>query len=146
MPAAPDRNLPMLRRTALFCLLSCALTACSTPGTKTDALETTLQAYAATIRWGNFEDALGFIDPEVLKAHPVTKLDIERYQQVRVGGYAEQPLHNTGPNEVHQTVEITVSNNNTLSVRSFLDRQIWHYDEKLSRWWLVTGLPDITQH
>lgn len=145
MPAAPERNLPMLRRTAMLCLLSSVLTGCSTPGTKADLLDTTLQSYGATIRWGNFEDALSFIDPETLHAHPVTKLDLERYQQVRVAGYTEQPVHSNG-DEAHQTVEITVSNNYTLSVRSFIDRQTWRYDEKAKRWWLVTGLPDITQH
>jgi hypothetical protein len=146
MAAAPEWNMPMLRRTVLLTLASCALSACSTPGTKADLLDTTLQTYAATIRWGNFEDALGFVDPETLKAHPVTTLDLERYHQIRVGGYTEQPVHESGPNEVRQVVEITVSNNNTLAVRSFIDRQTWRYDEKTKHWWLVTGLPDITQH
>ena len=135
----------MSLRLVLLGFLTCALAACSTPGTQADLLETTLQSYAATIRWGNFEDALGFVDPETLKEHPVTKLDLDRYLQVRVAQYLEQPLRHTGKDEVRQTVEITVSNNNTQTVRSFLDRQVWRYDEKLKRYWLVTGLPDITQ-
>lgn len=136
----------MSRRLALLSLLPCALVACSTPGTQADLLDNTLQTYAATIRWGNFEDALSFVDPETLKAHPMSKLDLDRYLQVRVAGYAEQPVHKVGKNQASQTVEITLSNNNTLTVRSFLDRQVWRYDEKAKRWWLVTGLPDITQH
>ena len=136
----------MARRFALSVVLFAALAACSEPGTKGDLLENTLETYAATIRWGNFEDALAFVDPETLKAHPMTKLDLDRYLQVRVAGYAEQPVRHSGKNEALQTVEITLSNNNTLTVRSFLDRQVWRYDEKAKRWWLVTGLPDITQH
>ncbi len=133
-------------RLALSVVLFAALAACSEPATKGDQLENTLETYAATIRWGNFEDALAFVDPETLKAHPMTKLDLDRYLQVRVAGYAEQPVRHSGKNEALQTVEITLSNNNTLTVRSFLDRQVWRYDEKAKRWWLVTGLPDITQH
>ena len=138
---------PIMRiRTVFVSILLGALGACSTPGTRSDLLETTLQSYAATIRWGNFEDAVTFLDPETQKAHPLTKLDLERYQQIRVAGYLEQPVRPVGENEVRQTVEITLSNNNTLSVRSFLDRQVWRYDEKTKHWWLMTGLPDITQH
>jgi hypothetical protein len=136
----------MFPRLVLLGLISCMLTACGTPGTQADLLDNTLQTYAATIRWGNFEDALGFVDPETLKAHPVSKLDLDRYLQIRVAQYAEQPVRHLGKNEISQTVEITVTNNNTLSVRSFLDRQVWRYDEKAKHWWLITGLPDITQH
>ena len=38
-------------RTVFVSILLGALVACSTPGTRSDLLETTLQSYAATIRW-----------------------------------------------------------------------------------------------
>lgn len=135
----------MLRRFACLVVLT-ALSACATPGSKRDLLETTLQSYAAVIRWGNFEDAVSFVDPATQQAHPLTALDLQRYSQVRVSGYNEQPMRPAGDNEVRQTVEITLSNNNTQTVRSIIDRQVWRYDEKAKRWWLMTGLPDITQH
>jgi hypothetical protein len=138
-------GLLMLRRTLGLCLLA-ALAGCATADTKRSLLDETVLSYAAVIRWGNFEEALGFVDPETLKAHPLTKLDLDRYLQVRVTGYNEQPIHPSGKNEARQTVEISIVNNNTQSLRSFLDRQLWRYDEKAKRWWLVTGLPDITQH
>ena len=47
-------------------------------------LEDTLSSYAAAIRWGHMEDALGFVDPETLKKHPVTALELARYQQVQI--------------------------------------------------------------
>lgn len=136
----------MQRRFACVALATALLGACATPGSKSDLLDNTLQSYAAVIRWGNFEDAAGFVDPATLQEHPLTALDLQRYGQVRVSGYNEQPRRATGDNEVRQTVEITLANNNTQTVRSVFDRQVWRYDEKAKRWWLMTGLPDITQH
>ncbi len=135
----------MLRMVALLISL-CLLGGCATPNSKNDLLNATLESYAATIRWGNFEDAAAFIDPDVLKEHPLTGLDLQRYRQVRVSGYNAQPPRPLGDNEVGQVAEIVLVNNNTQSVRSLLDRQRWRYDEKNKRWWLATGLPDITQH
>ncbi|MGH8121538.1 MAG: hypothetical protein ACREPT_02070, partial [Rudaea sp.] len=86
-----------------------------------------------------------FVDPQTLKAHPLTRLDLDRYAQVRVTGYDEQPLRPDGELQMKQTVEIGLVNNNTQSVRSILDRQVWRFDAKAHRWWLVSGLPDITQ-
>ena len=135
----------MLRIFLVLVSLS-VLAGCATQKSKGDLLETTLESYAATIRWGNFEDAAAFVDPETLKAHPLTALDFERYRQVRISGYNAQPPRPLGDNEVGVAAEIVLTNNNTQSVRSVLDRQRWRYDEKAKRWWLVSGLPDITQH
>jgi hypothetical protein len=69
-------------------------------------LEDTLSAYAAAIRWGHMADALGFVDPETLKKHPVTALDLARYQQVQISVYSDGgPVH-INDNEVSQIVEI----------------------------------------
>jgi hypothetical protein len=135
----------MLQRILGLFLLG-ALAGCATAKADRDLLDTTLLNYAAVIRWGNFEDAATFVDPETTKAHPLSQLDLARYSQVRVTGYNEQPLRPAGELEMHQTVEIGLVNNNTQSVRTVLDRQVWRYDAKAKRWWLVSGLPDITQH
>jgi hypothetical protein len=138
-------SLSILRGAALS--LGLALVAgCAALGTKNDLLTSTLDSYAATIRWGNFEDAASFVDPEMLKAQPLGAVDLARFAQVRVTGYNAQPLRPNGDNEVRQTVEIELVNNNTQSLRAIVDRQVWRYDEKAKRWWLVSGLPDITQH
>ena len=123
----------------------CLLAGCSAPGSRGDLLNATLESYAATIRWGNIEDAASFVDPETLKLHPLTDIDRQRFAQVRVSGYSAQPTRPLGESEVGQTVEIVLTNNNTQSVRSVLDRQRWRYDDKNKRWWLLSGLPDITQ-
>jgi hypothetical protein len=129
-------------------VLSAALLGGCAAVTKSDAqlLEETLDTYAAVIRWGNFEEALSFVDPETLKSHPVTDLDLQRYHQVQVTAYNEQPARHVGEHEVHQTVEIGLANRNTQQVRAIIDRQVWHFDEKAHQWWLVSGLPDITVH
>ncbi|MFT3790602.1 MAG: hypothetical protein QM741_05910 [Rudaea sp.] len=134
----------MPRLAALLISLS-LLAGCATPNTKGDALDATLESYAATIRWGNPEDAVAFVDPETLRQHPLTDLDRQRFRQVRISGYTAQPPRSLGDDEVALVAEIVVTNNNTQSVRSVLDRQRWRYDGKNKRWWLVTGLPDLTQ-
>jgi len=133
-------------RLAALLISLCLLAGCATPSSKSDQLNSTLESYAATIRWGNFENATAFVDPDTLKDHPLTGIDLQRYQQVRVTGYTAQPPHPIGDNEIGQMVEISLVNNNTQAARSVLDRQRWRYDEKRKRWLLVTGLPDITQH
>jgi hypothetical protein len=109
-------------------------------------LETTLVAYANAVRWGDFEQALAFVDKETLKEHPLSSIDMERYKQVKVSSYAEQPPVPAGPHEVRQIVQISLVNINTQTERTVIDKQLWRYDEKSKHWHLISGLPDITQH
>jgi hypothetical protein len=50
-----------------------------------------------------------------------------------------------GKDEVTQVVKINLVNINTQHERSVTDHQTWHYDAEGKHWWLVTGLPDISQ-
>ena len=122
-------------------------TGCQTLTTQSegDALPTTLTAYANALRWGGFDQAFKYVDPETLKQHPITPLDLERYKQVRVVSYMEQPLVPVAKHEVSQLVEISILNVNTQSSRTIVDRQLWRYDETTKHWHIVSGLPDITQ-
>jgi hypothetical protein len=124
-----------------------ALGACATDSmrSKQTLLEETLRAYAATIRWGEIAQAQAFLDPMELPAHPPPALAHERFRQVKVSGYDEQPAVPTGENEVRQVVQIDLVNVNTQAARSIVDRQVWRYDEEARRWWLVSGLPDISR-
>ena len=139
----------MLRRAVFAALVSVAVAAgCSMDKLKTkdSVLEDTLQTYAATIRWGDMTQALAFVDPKYREAHPMSELDLARYKQVQVTTYNDQPAAPLNDKEVAQTVEIGLVNINTQSARTIIDRQVWRYDEKEKRWWLTTGLPDITHH
>lgn len=113
---------------------------------RSDTLTTTLNAYASTMRWGDFQSAAQFIDPKIRAAHPLSKLDLARYKQVQVSEYDS----GAGPvpvdeNDVQQTVHISLVNIHTQVERTVVDHQTWHYDAKSQHWWLTSGLPDITR-
>lgn len=140
----------MMRRPFLLVLLaaSCALlSACATEKMRTreTILTDTLRSYAQTLRWGEFDQAIGFIDPKILAEHPLTSLEIERLKQVRVSGYDDAPVVPVSDDEVQQTVKIDLLNLNTQVARSIVDHQTWKYDATAKRWWLVSGLPDISR-
>ena len=131
--------LPLLALVALLCA------GCATDQ-RNQALITTLNAYASTLRWGDFQSALQFVDPKLRASHMPTSLDLARYQQVRVTGYDDGagPVPD-GENQVRQVVQINLDNLNTQAERAVIDRQSWRYDPEKKRWWLTSGLPDITQ-
>ena len=135
----------MSRTILLGCLL--ALAGCTSMNHQTEsrALELTLVAYANAIRWGDIQQALPFVDPETVKAHPLSELDLQRYKQVRFVSYIEQAPVPLGPHEVKQVVKIALLNVNTQAEREIIDNQIWRYDEATKHWHIVSGLPDITQ-
>lgn len=131
--------LPLLALLAMLCA------GCATDQ-RNQALIQTLNAYASTLRWGDFQSAQQFIDPKVREANPPTALDMARYQQVRVTGYDEGAgAVPDGENRVRQVVQIGLVNLNTQSERTVIDRQTWRYDPEKKRWWLMSGLPDITR-
>ncbi|MGN6520584.1 MAG: hypothetical protein ACTHK2_14265 [Dokdonella sp.] len=137
-----------MHRLPSILLAAAVLAGCATDKmrSKETILDQTLHSYGATIRWGDVSQALSFIDPKVLAEHPPSQLDLERFKQVRITGYSEQPIVPVGEDEVRQVVQIELANVNTQSVRSIVDRQVWKYDEAAKRWWLTTGLPDIARH
>ncbi len=108
-------------------------------------LDATLRSYAAAIRWGDIAQAQTFIEPKEFAKHPPSALELARFKQVQVSGYSEQPVNMVSANEVRQTVQIDLVNVNTQTARSVVDHQVWKYDEAVKRWWLVSGLPDITR-
>ncbi|MFZ2235169.1 MAG: hypothetical protein WBP11_09720 [Dokdonella sp.] len=135
-----------LTQSIVVIALACALGACASDPTrgKAKALDDALRGYASTVRWGDIEQAESFVDPEYRTAHPLTSIERSRFHQVRVSGYNEQPIQRTGEDEVRQNVEIVLINENTQGVRNVIDRQTWRYDAKANRWWLSSGLPDIS--
>ena len=136
----------MLRRLAFLLPLLCAGCGEMSPHSKLDNLNTTLVAYANALRWGDFEQALKYVDPETLAKHPLSELDRQRYKQVRVASYNERPYVPVGKDEIQQVVEIGILNVNTQTERTVIDTQLWRLDEKSNHWRLESGLPDITQH
>jgi hypothetical protein len=131
----------------LLALSTVLLGACASKEvrSKQTILDETLRSYASTIRWGDIAQAQAFLDPKYREAHPQTALELARYKQVEISGYDEQPATPVNTNEVTQTVQISLINVHTQHERGVVDHQIWKYDEKAKRWWLTTGLPDISR-
>lgn len=137
--ASRQRAFPAICLAILLVVLgACAQT------TRNTALEDTLRSYGSFVRWGEFEAALGFVDPKRLEVAPLSSTDMERYKQIRVAGYRESAWVVEADGLVSQIVEIEFINVHTQGINSVIDRQMWRYDKDAGRWWLITGLPDIT--
>lgn len=135
----------MSLRLSIAVVMLALLAGCASAGKSDEKLlEETLEAYASVIRWGNFEQALTYVDPDTLKEHAPSALDLQRYHQFQVTLYNDQPARRVAPGQVRQTVEIGLVNVNTQAARSVIDNQLWRFDDKARRWWLVSGLPDLT--
>lgn len=135
----------MRRILTMFVVLCTLLLGGCATDQRNDSLTTTLNAYASTVRWGDFQSAQEFVDPKIRAEHTPSSLEMARYQQYKVSGYDEGngPVPH-GKDEVTQVVKVNIVNINTQSERVVTDHQTWHYDAEGKHWWLVTGLPDIT--
>ncbi|HJS35567.1 MAG TPA: hypothetical protein VJ766_08755 [Pseudoxanthomonas sp.] len=99
--------------------------------------------YAASIRWGDFENAWQAVDPAYKLEHPMTELEFERYQQVQISGYRDVSTHAGPDGTVERAVELRVINKHTMAERTLRYRERWRWDPEMKRWWLVVGLPDL---
>lgn len=106
-------------------------------------LEQVQNAYAAAIRWGEFEQAWELVDPTYREAHPMTAQAFERYQHVQISGYADRNSSVADDGSVVRNVELRVINKHTMAERSLRYREQWRWDSDARRWWLAVGLPDL---
>lgn len=100
-------------------------------------------AYAAAIRWGDFETAWQLVDPAYKAEHPMTDLEFERYQQVQISGYRDVSTSGGPDGTVERAIELRVINRHTMAERTMRYRERWRWDAEAKRWWLVVGLPDL---
>lgn len=106
-------------------------------------LQQVQEAYAAAIRWGDFENAWQAVDPAYKAEHPMTELEFERYQQVQISGYRDLMTSGEPDGTVERAVELRVINKHTMAERTMRYRERWRWDPEAKRWWLVVGLPDL---
>ena len=66
------------------------------------------------------------------------------YDTVRVAEYDTSGLAADGPDSVRQTAQISLIVKSSQRVYGVLDHQTWRWDAAAKRWWLETGLPDIS--
>lgn len=128
----------------LVALLPAMLGGCATER-RSDDLRKTLDAYASTLRWDGLAAGAVFLSPQQRDEHPLSPFDIARYDQLRVSGYDVQGTLPGGADTYRQVVSIGLINRNTQIARTIIDKQTWKWDAKDRHWWLVSGLPNVTQ-
>jgi hypothetical protein len=101
------------------------------------ALYNATKGYRESVRWGYFDAAAGFLDPDERE-----DLDTEALANVRVTSYEViQPAVITPEETAVQLVRIEYVLQDEQRLKSLMDRQEWRWDEDATNWWLSTGLP-----
>lgn len=133
-----------MRRIILVVCAVALLAGCATLQRRGALLDQTVEAYGAALRWGDFEGARAYVDPAVRAAHPLTPQRKAQYDSVRVAEYEAAGQHATGPDTIEQAAQISLIVKSSQAVYTIVDHQTWRWDSSAHRWWLETGLPDIT--
>jgi hypothetical protein len=126
--------------------LLAALAACNQQRPDRDPLEQAFDTHRATMLWGEVDELLSMIDPKVRATRMPSRLELDRWHQVDVSGYHEQGQELLAPDRARRVVALDIVNRHTQAVRTIVDMQEWRWDEKAERWWLVSGLPNLTSN
>lgn len=100
--------------------------------------------YNSAVRWSEFETAWTFVDPAVRAERPLTDAQREHYKQVQVAGYEVKSKDDSSPGELAQAVEIRWIDKATQTEHVMTDLQRWRWDAAAKRWWLLSGVPELT--
>ena len=133
----------LLKTALLLGLLLTVASAFAAGARQRGKLEQVQNAYAAAIRWGDFETAWQYVEPAYAAAHPMGEFEFRRYEQVQVSGYRDLSSMAEPGGVVVRAIEVRVINKHTQAERSLRYRERWRWDEEGKRWWLVAGLPDF---
>ena len=106
-------------------------------------LQQVQDAYAASIRWGDFENAWQAVDPAYRAEPPMSELEFERYKQIQISGYRDLSTRGGPDGTVERAVELRVINKHTMAERTERYVERWRWDPEAKRWWLVVGMPDL---
>lgn len=116
-------------------------TGCAGVSERAKSLDLITRSYEKHLRWGKFEEARAF------RAGPqqyLTNRERRRLQNIHVTGY---DLINSSVSADQSNailmVRIRYVNDNDAIERTFIDRQTWHYDQKLNRWVLESPIPSF---
>ena len=138
------RPMPARHALALLALLACALLlpGCASTG-KGESLQRAQYAWSAAIRWGDFEGAWNLVDPAHREQHPLTDVQLERYNHVQVSHYRELGVQPTTEGTAARDIDIGVVNRHTMAERGLRYRESWRWDQEAGTWWNTSGLPDF---
>lgn len=122
------------------------LTACASMSPEAEALHRAQYAWSGAIRWGDFTGARHLVDPEYIEQHPITDLELRRYEQIEISYYRDQGASsNLDAGTAVRNIEIGVVNRHDMTERVVDYRESWRYDEEADSWWVTSGLPDLWQ-
>ncbi len=74
----------------------------------------------------------------------MTDLERKRFDAVQFTNVTLQDTFVAPDGSVDRVVELRLIGKYTQAERSITDHQHWRWDAKAKRYWLVSGLPDIT--
>ena len=111
-------------------------------GQQMNLYDETSRAYDRAIRWGEFEEAYTY---KKLFDQDTKMPDFSDYSQIRVTAYKVKKtiVDEKSFTRVLRIVDIQYYRMSNVTVKTFVDRQKWEYDEEQKRWYLVSELPDF---
>lgn len=131
-----------LRAGLILLVTTLLLGGCQSLGDKKkyDALTLTLRAYENTLRWGDIEQAYGYLRPE-----QVTDVQIPPgLDNIRLTNYEViAPKTPLGEHGISQTVLIHYIEQDRQMEKKLTDQQVWEYDPVAQRWHLISKVPEF---
>ena len=145
MPSLP--TLHRATRLTLVCVslgLALSIGACnSVKPTKARSEEITMYDFSSDIRWGEWDAAYDYVDPKTKKEHPLSDIERGRFKQVEISAYEVLAnVHHEGT--IDRQIKLDMINRNTQIPRTVSYIEHWRWDDEIKKWWLVSGLPDIS--
>ncbi|WP_242445599.1 hypothetical protein [Chromatium okenii] len=113
------------------------LAGCSTveKDKRANALQAATNGYQAALRWGYYDTALAFLDPQ-------TPPPTINFKGLRLTGYdVMQSLRMPDKATALQTVSIEYLYEDRQVVKQLTDQQRWRWDAAHHAWFLQSGLP-----
>ena len=102
------------------------------------SLEDSLSMYEQAIRWSLYDKASNYLKEP-------GNVNLASMEGVRVTSY--EPMGRDVSKKglrVEENVKIHYIYQQDHVERSIIDHQVWEYDEKKNRWYLLTSLPEFT--
>ena len=100
--------------------------------------------YNNAVRWGEWGKAWEYVDPKIRTEHPMTELELKRFDMVHITEVTEKASLAEADGSMDKLVLIQLVSKFTQIERTVEDHQHWRWDAEAKRFWLTTGLPDIT--
>jgi len=134
----------LLRPTLLLLAAALALPMADLPGCATlrqdkqaSALLETTDSYREALRWGYWDTAVEFLDPDARNG-----LDTSALGNVRVTGIeVVRPATLTPEHRAVRLVRVDYVLEDEQRVKQVIDRQDWRWDDRRKVWLLHSGLP-----